>query len=125
MGQIKFNMEDLQKERESWDKEQKQIYFDNMFSDKRAQLKLEMQKIEEEKGSIEQMTNKQNRMDRDLQVKIESMENTKKQLESMKLELDEQLHRLDKQRAENALAKEEILQGRKELYKTSSFHQDF
>merc|ERR1711920_839998 len=106
MGQIKFNMEDLQKERESWDKEQKQIYFDNMFSDKRAQLKLEMQKIEEEKAGIEQMTNKQNRMDRDLQVKIESME-------SMKLELDEQLHRLDKQRAENALAKEEILQGRK------------
>jgi len=123
--QIKLNMQDLQKDRESWDKEQKQIYFDKMFAEKRAQLKLEMQKIKDEKARIEQLSSKQNLMSRELQVKIESMENTKKQFDSMKMELDEQLHKIDKERAENALEKEEILKSREELFQTSSLHQDF
>jgi len=122
--EIKLNMQDLQKDRESWDKEQKQIYFDNMFAEKRAQLKLEMQKIEDEKASVEEMSSKQSQMSRDLQVKMESMENTKKQFESMKLELDEQLHKIDKQRQENAIEKQEILKSREELFQTSSLHQD-
>jgi len=113
--QIKLNMQDLQKDRERWDKEQKQIYFDKMFAEKRAQLKREMQKIEDEKASIEQLTDKQKLMSRELQVKIESM----------KLELDLQLHKIDKEREENALAKEEIMKNREELFQTSSLHQDF
>ena len=53
---------------------------------------------------------KPNMISRDLYGQMESVENSIRQLESLKLVLDEQLHKNDQQRPENTLAKEEILE---------------
>ena len=51
---------------------------------------------------------KPNMISRDLYCQMERVENTITQLESLKLVLDEKLHKIDQQRPENTLAKGEM-----------------
>ena len=55
---------------------------------------------------------------------MERVENTITQLESLKLVLDEKLHKIDQQRPENTLAKGEMSRRGLEWFNTPSLHND-
>merc|ERR1712060_668115 len=103
-AQVCLDMQNLQNEQENWNEEQKQIYFDNMFKDKRLQFQREMQELNMEKNKVESVKIEQEQMTAVLNSKFEKMENDEKQLNNLKIEVENKLSIMGKKERENQLA---------------------
>eukprot|EP00495_Collosphaeridae_sp_1-RS-2012_P008725 TRINITY_DN8710_c0_g1_i1.p1 TRINITY_DN8710_c0_g1~~TRINITY_DN8710_c0_g1_i1.p1 ORF type:complete len:392 (-),score=183.93 TRINITY_DN8710_c0_g1_i1:27-1037(-) len=124
-SEIALNMKNLQMQQKNWDNEQKQIYFDMMFAEKRAQLQKEIQEFQKEKSKLDKISEEQEVVRVKLQKQVENIEDKTKQLQSMEMALDKQIHEIDKKCAENALAEEELNLSRKVFYNSETRRKDF
>jgi len=113
----------LQEERKMWDKEQKQIYFDQMFAEKREELEREKDLFEKDKRDLELKKKQEEVMQMDLIRKLQDIENEEKTLQGMKVEVSEQLIILDAKQTEISRKEKEVEKMRNNMVAALSIQQ--
>jgi len=123
-SELSLNMRKLQSERKAWDNEQKQIYFDQMFAEKREILIRDKRNQDREKAEIARLKSEQEMLSAELQDQLHNLENEQKQLGNMKLELKDELVSMDRKRNETNKLEQEINQRRKDMEVAMNLQQE-
>jgi len=97
-AQVSRNMETMQAEKSSWDKEKKKVYFERMFSEKREDLEQEKRDFEQERVNTLNIKKQQDTIKKELEDKLQAITKEQTQLQKLRQEANEQLSLLDKRR---------------------------